>query len=469
MNLLSFGPWKPDAPNLANPSNAELPLLTCKNAIWRDGSYRAFYPLAAISAALGSACLGAISCYDSTGAVQIFAGTATALYKLNGTTWTDVSKVGGYTATKWSFQTFGNCLNASDYTDAMQTINITSGTQFADLDVSGTDLVPKCHVLGVIRDFLFAGNTNDATNGVVPYRVQWSALNNDASWPIPATVAASAAQAGAQTLYEEYGAVQAIGDGESFGLIFQQSGISRASYIGGNVVFEFQTFEKRRGAVGQNAVCRVGNQFYFMSTTGFCVTNGAECEDLGAGAFDNWFFTNVKTSAIQNTCVVADTVAKCVYVLFQSSGGSGLDSLLIYNYKDNRATYCLQSADLIFPLLVNNGWVVGGFDSTHKYGQFTGTQGTATFTTLYTQLTPGRRSLVTNLRPLCDKTVTAAAGAVGNLSDTAPTFTYASANSLSGMVPVRIEGRYHELSVQSTAAFTGMIGVGVEVSGASRI
>jgi len=466
-----LGDWLPDNPDLVNPafppqmaayfSGGLITLNTAQNTIWRDGAYRPFYPLSG-SNPLPAACIGAVSCYDTAGNTHIFAGTATNLYKWSGTAWTNVSKTGGYTAARWSFQQFGDCLDASDYNDPMQTINITNGLQFADLDTNTTtDLVPKAKVLGVIRDFLVAGNTNDATNGVVPYRVQWSALSIDGSWPIPSTQLAYSFQAGAQTLYSEYGPVQYIGDGEQFGLIFQSNGIVRVTYMGGAQVFEFITYEKRRGAIGQNAVAKVGENYYFLAPDGFFVTDGSSVKPLGVGKFDKWFFANANSSTLSNVIATVDTQAKCIYFAFQSTNGTALDSLLIYNYVDQKATYCLQNAQWYFQMLNNNNWTIGAFDTSNNYGLFTGTAGTATWTTQDFQINPGGRGFVNGIRPLCEGTAVVAVGVRNSLADSSALSPYANVNIRSNMVPFRAEGRFHRFSIQAAGAFTDAIGFSV--------
>ncbi|MDE1828263.1 MAG: hypothetical protein KGH65_03835 [Candidatus Micrarchaeota archaeon] len=522
-----LGAWLPDNPPLVNPAfppqmeayfnGGEVTLSTAQNALWRDGAYRPYLPLVGATA-LPSACLGAISCYDSTGAVQVFAGTATDLYKLSGGAWTKVSRItpawaastvyalntiivdsngnqqqvttagtsgsgthptwattlnatttdgtvtwtlthiGTYNATRWSFQQFGDCLDATDYNDPMQTINITTGTNFAALDTTAGDLIPTCKVLGVIRDFLVAGYTNDTTNGVVPNRVQWSAIDNDASWPFPATQAAYAAQAGAQTLYSEYGPVMFIGDGEQFGLIFQANGIVRVTYIGGNAVFDFVTYEKRRGAIGQNAVAKVGERYYFLAPDGFFVTDGNSVSPIGVDKFDKWFFANAKPSALSNVIATVDTQAKCVYFAFQSNSGTNLDSLLVYNYVDNKATYCLQNAEWYFQTLTNNAFGIGAFDTNHKYGGFTGAAGTATFTTQDFMLNPGGRAFVNQVRGLGEGLYIAAIGTRNDLNVSTSLSLYNAQDPRALAVPMRAEGRYHRISTQYSGSFTDAIG-----------
>lgn len=465
-----FGPWVPDIPQLMNPAFppqtdayfklGQVSLIEANNCIWTANGYRSFSPLVG-TPALPVKCIGAISCYDTTGTVQYFAGTSGHLYKLIAGVWNEVSIAGGYSAsTNWSFQVFGNCLDATNGVDAMQTIDITTGTNFAKLDTVGTDLVPIPKVLGVIRDFLVAGNTNDSTNGVVPYRVQWSADSNDDQWPVPNTQNAFASQAGAQTLFSEYGPVQAISDNEFFGLIFQTTGIVRAEYVGGANVFNFYTYEKKRGAIGPNAVVRVGNVYYFCSPDGFFMTDGSSVTPIGYEKVDRWFFSNANASALSTVCAAADTRNKLIYFAFQS-GGSGLDSLLIYNYQEQSWTHAAQTADFIYSAVNASEWMPAGFTATHAHGFFTGTAGTSTLTTQDFALNPGGRALISMVRPLTDGTPSAAVGSRATLASNPIWSAYTALSTRSGVVGLRSEGLFHEVSVQNTASFINCVGASI--------
>lgn len=110
---------------------------------------------------------------------------------------------------------------------------------------------PAGYAVGIVRDFVVLGNTYDGTQH--PQRVQWSALANASQWPQPLTQAARAAQSGYQDCYAQYGDIKYIAQGEEFGLIFQERGIVRMSYMGGDQVFQFYTFERKRGLVTPKA------------------------------------------------------------------------------------------------------------------------------------------------------------------------------------------------------------------------
>ena len=462
-----FGAWKPDRPHLVNPSfppnmeeyfnGGEIALTTAQNCIWTAQGYRPYLPLAAATA-LPAKCLGAIAGYDTSGALHVYAGTSTDLYSLESGAWASRSKTaGGYTATQWNFQVYGACVYATDGTDPIQVLTMGSGVNFADLD--DTDPAPKGQVLGVIRDFLFVDNLAPGSVSPVPYGVQWSAVANAASWPTPDTQAAYAAQAGQQYLYPEYGPVMAISDNESFGLLFQRSGIQRCEYIGGNQVFQFYTYEKKRGTLGQNAVARVGNKYYFASPDGFFMTDGNNTQPIGYEQVDNWFFDNADTSTLANICAAADTRNKTVYFAFQSSSGSNLDSILAYNYVENRWSYCAQAAELIFQGLTSQGaWAPFGFDTSHKYGGFTGTPTSATLETIDFNFNAGGRTLITQMRSLSQGTAQMRVGSRANEQGAVTWTPYYAGNARDNIAGLRSEGVYHRLGVNLAGDFGFSVG-----------
>jgi hypothetical protein len=370
-----------------------------------------------------------------------------------------VDHLGAYDATQWSFQGMGGCMQATNGNDPIQTIDMTTGTAFADID--DTDPAPIAAVLGQIRDFLVGGNIQSTLLGTVPYGIQWSAVANANQWTVPDTQAAYANQAGAQSLYSEYGPVMAISDNESFGLIFQRSGISRAEYVGGSTVFQFYTYEKKRGALGPWAVARVGNKYYYASPDGFMMTDGSNTTAIGYPLIDKWFFANAEESAFANICAAADTRQKVVYFSFQSTSGSANDTLLIYNYEEQNWSMADQALDFLMQDLGDSAWIPGGFSSSHAYGQFTGTPGTATLIGQDLELNAGGRAVVTMVRPLTDGSPSVAVGARNRLSDTSTLTSYYPATERSGVAGVRAEGVYHRIAVQLSGTFSDCVGATV--------
>ena len=103
---IPFGEWLPDQAPLGNPG-----LLVADNVLPHRDAYRPMPSWSQFTTtAMDSRCLGAASFQDKNGDSFTYGGDATKLYRLNGTAWTDASKVGGYslnTESTWRFTEFG--------------------------------------------------------------------------------------------------------------------------------------------------------------------------------------------------------------------------------------------------------------------------------------------------------------------------------------------------------------------------
>ena len=169
---IPFGPWLPDQMSLEN-KGAERAL----NVIPVTArTYGPIYDLAESFNALGTACLGAASFRGIGGTVANFAGTASKLYNLQSSVWTDVSKVGGYSVAvndKWSFTQFGDDVIATNGTDNPQVWTIGTSSVFADLGGSP----PVSRLCAQVRDFVFLGK-----EALAKSTLQWCSINNDAEW-----------------------------------------------------------------------------------------------------------------------------------------------------------------------------------------------------------------------------------------------------------------------------------------------
>ena len=82
-----------------------------------------------------------------------------------------------------------------------------------------------------------------------PYRVQWPAIGDPTNWPIPLTANAIAFQSGFEDLEVDLGPVKFIAGFPLYGVIFQEFGITRANYVGGQVVFSFAVISRNRGII----------------------------------------------------------------------------------------------------------------------------------------------------------------------------------------------------------------------------
>ncbi|MEM6817207.1 MAG: hypothetical protein AAF578_00315 [Pseudomonadota bacterium] len=183
---------------------------------------------------------------------------------------------------------------------------------------------PIGRVCGLINQFVFVGHLETPDD---PFSVQWCAIGDPTNWPTPNTDAARAVQAGTQRFPLEFGFVTAIASNDFFGYIFQQRGITKATYVGGDVVFAFDTFEEERGSVGP--VLQIDDMVFFESERGFHMLQNDQIIDIGFGKVDAQRPTLFNNSITSTREIVANT-ERCL-VFFQQTG-------LVYNYKTGEWT-----------------------------------------------------------------------------------------------------------------------------------
>lgn len=198
-----------------------------------------------------------------------------------------------------------------------------------------------------VRDHLVCGG--QVTLGV--YRddrasVRWSAIGDPEDFPTPGTAEARTKQAGEQYLSRQHGFVGKVVGGEKFGLIFQERAITRMTYVGGSVVYEFDTFEKNEGCgelasisgssfapVLRATVIEVGtNRWMWANEHGVFMTDGYTVRSLSEGVIDEALFAN--------TISFPDTVSRVTSAAYDQLRGvvvfkTGSTSQLCYNVAQN--------------------------------------------------------------------------------------------------------------------------------------
>lgn len=126
--------------------------------------------------ALAGAPIGAYATQLLDGTKRFFASTATAIYEGAGTSWTNRSRVGGYTGTqRHRFAVFGNVVLASNRSEVIQAAS--AGASFADIATA-----PKAAILVSVNGFVMALDTTDATYGDRPDGWWASGIRDHTLW-----------------------------------------------------------------------------------------------------------------------------------------------------------------------------------------------------------------------------------------------------------------------------------------------
>lgn len=478
--------WAPDMPALQSQASVNVDGVLPLTA----DSYGPLASLQPYSAALNKQCLGAAAFIDTGGNVTTFCGDANDLYSLvpGSTDQSIVSKTsGGYSCPsdgQWNFAQFGTRVIATDFSDAQQSYVLGTSTAFADLSADA----PKARYSAIIKSFYMVANTFDSTNGDQPQRVWWPANNDPPNWPTPGTAAAAEVESDFVDIVGPGGWNQGIvGNlGTSDGALFQEHAVWRIIYEGPPATFGFYPAEGVRGTPAPNSLVQLGNQVYYLGEDGFYRFDGTSSFPIGTNRVDKTFFKNLDQSHFDKVIGAADPVNKIVVWAYPStSASSGIpDSLLIYHWQLNRWSQASATVETIARLLsfgytldelgtvlgytIDNlpfplnsrAWtggklLLGAFDTSHKLNYFSGSPVAATVDTAEIQPIPGRRAVLSRVRPLVDGGSPSVS--IGTRNRTMDAITFGSAVSVDaiGSCPVRAEGRYHRARVSMAAADTG--------------
>lgn len=436
-----FKEWLPDQPSLDNPG-----LLEAENCLPRDGHYKPFK-------ALGSANLNALASEPLGGLVTdlyTYVGLNTSLQRSTTVlgTWTDYSQGTSYaTANAWSFARFDDLVMAANGVIVPQAQTLGSVSDFANLATTGT--APVSAIVGRIGQFAFVGDTSSAD-----YHVQWSAIDDARNWPTPDTVTANSVQAGQQYLNPEWGRVTGIIGGDQFGIIFQVGGLTRVTYVGGSVAFQFDEIEGAKGTRFPWSIVNLGNSWYYISDAGFCVTNGVTSVQFAAGKFDAYFWENSYIGEPRRIRGAVDPNKKIIFWQFPSTNATAYaDRIIAYNYETGNATLCEQNLNCLLSdpeAVPDSNLTMIAFNTSHEGCKFNGSNQITTITTGEVSFNLGGRAFVQGVKPLVNlaagatPTITVAIGARSDQDDDSISYTSeVTANSRTGFCAFRSDAQYH--------------------------
>jgi hypothetical protein len=133
-----------------------------------------------------------------------------------------------------------------------------------------------------VRDFVVVGGLASDR-----YAVRWSAIGDITDWPIPATDDARSKQSGQEQFPSSFGWVTGIAGNDFYMYVFQEKAITKGTYVGGDVVFAFDTFEEGRGCIRAGRLVQVDDKVFFESDRGFHMLENDQILDIGYGKVDD--------------------------------------------------------------------------------------------------------------------------------------------------------------------------------------
>lgn len=470
--MIEFGEWFPDLPDYENPG------ATVANGVYPSlKSYRPIGALSSVSSnALASRCLGGASFKSSEGNSITVAGDGTKLYKLQSAAFSDVSKSGNYTTSdehRWRFEVFGDNLIATNDFDPIQVSALDNVSVFDDLSADA----PSAKFAAVVRDFLMLFHA-----GGLGQRVQWSAINDITGWTVGTN----------QSDYQDLpdGGPITAGFGGEYGLVFQENKITRITYVGSPLIFQFDPIELKHGCIEPNSAVQYGRFVFYLSNNGFYMCDGTQATPIGDQKVDRTFFADLDTTYSYNMSAAIDPVNKLVMWAYPGSGNSGglPNKLIIYNWALGRWSdadiavnlltnfltedYTLEGLDAIttdldaLPYSLDSlKWKGGtlkiaGYGTTHYLSTFTGDNIAATLETTEAEITPNTRTRIRFTRPIVDGACSIQMGHRATQQDSVTWDTAATVNSR-GRCATRVYDRYFRarVNIASAASWTHAQGV----------
>lgn len=469
VETIYFKDFLPDLPELNNPG-----LTDARNVVPYDGRYFSYQKMsdgAILGTTIGPLPGRPVGALQSGSGAYIYAGSPTRLYRQLSAlgTWSDVSAA-TYNAstTNWDWLQFDDSVIATNYWDSPQHQTLGSGSAFTALSL--TDPAPRAARVAQVGRFVVLGNTNETANGAVSHRIQWSAIDNPRNWPIPNSSTAVATQSGEQFLESKFGPVNGIAAGDQYGLVLQLSGLTRMTYVGGNVVFQFDRISDQFGLYFPFSLIAVGGRNYYISDAGIMVTDGVQIERIGQGKVDRFIQSKFLGSS-DRVFACYDQIRNLIFWCARSDpvfGTGEPDFVLVYNPMEGRFTYGDQACECLFQGKGGSVSNARGFLSGYTLGRISssGTVGSGSIlTTGEAEWTPGAYTRVSGVKPLIAASNTLGASvALGTRNDqeTSPSYTSeTSVNSRSGFADFRTEARYIRARMTITRTFNSAQGLEV--------
>jgi hypothetical protein len=432
----------------------------------RADGYGPLPKLATVGTALPARCLGAFNFRRANGATDLFAGTATKLYKYNvGTaSWDDVTRTSGgdyavNDGSYWNFTQFGSRLIAVNGSDA---------TQYFDVDGGGSNFTalpnaPIAKYVATVGDFLMFGNLSTNINAIA-----WSGINDSEYYTYGFR--------GSDTqTFPDGGFVQGIIPYGPGAIVFQRDKIRQLNRVQGNLVFTVSILHENIGCFAPQSIVRVRNDFFWYDQGGFF--RGIEAQPIGAERVNRYAASTASGTYAKRIRGANDPVKQVVWWVLDTSTDDAF--MLGYDWGLDKWTQSDQAVDFILPAITpgytidsidllfgsmdaitipfdSSFWLgtgvlaLAGFTYAGGFGYFQGFNQVAMLETNDIELNPGNHAFLQSARVITDCDSDSLDMQVGTRQWPGETVTWSGSvtpSSSTGRAFMRKRGKYHRIRV----------------------
>jgi hypothetical protein len=404
LSRVIFGDWIPDQPGLSNG------LQRAENVFSKASGYGAVKTPVDYSASASENLNSVVAGKTTIGAVLVFAGGATKLFKLDVSDLSldsvskptkTISNVARATNTVTITTSAAHGLSVGDSVTIAATTNTTLNGTFTILTVpltttftyekTGTDItsvadtgsVTFSYVTPVNQRWRFTqfGDVMIAANG--GNRLQGYNLNSASTFT---DLAVDAPKARYVTVVRDFvvsgytadnpnrvqwsalndetswttsattqadfqnipdgGTVVGVTGGE-FGLVLMDRSIYRMSYVGSPLVFQFDNITRNLGCSEANSIVQYAGMTFFLGDDGFYACDGQTLLPIGNEKVNRYFFSDVDEGNLNLMSVAVDPTRKLVIWSYASKESATPDKLIIYNFQNQKWTSGLADVNRI--------------------------------------------------------------------------------------------------------------------------
>jgi hypothetical protein len=228
----------------------------------------------------------------------------------------------------WDFCSWGGNVIATNFEDEVQILDLESGaTAFTDLITGGDISNPQAKFCDIVQNHLVLANINHASYEA--YTVLWSHINDPSSFSVADYVNLSDVQNVRQTPGEITGFI-----GGEYGTFFKRQSIHRMSWVGGNLIFRFDTIARGIGTAAPKSIVVVNKDIYFWGHNGFYVLkDGQQVIPISAGKIDQMLIEPQRDYRSLSTETYDDQVRYDLNIVGSYDHYSGLIFWTISDYR----------------------------------------------------------------------------------------------------------------------------------------
>lgn len=262
-------------------------------------------------------------------------------YVYDGSTHTDITRASGdYAAAgteMWNGTILGGIPILNNGTDVPQFWADYSTAQLLQ-DLTNWPATMRTKVMRSLGPFLVAANlVDDGTP--YPHRVLWSHPADPGSVPVTWNVNDTTKLAGQVDLPDvEAGLIMDMLPLRGDMFVYKAGSVTRMRFIGGNSVFDFDTFLETVGVLTQRCVCLGpdGASHVFATNDDIVVHNGASSESILDKRMRRYLFSQIDTTNYTKSFIFTNPLYDEVWFCFPESGQTQPNRALIWNRADNK-------------------------------------------------------------------------------------------------------------------------------------